>query len=544
MEHEELGVIVKKICDGHPEAFDELYLATYKAVYFHAKSILKDNEEALDAVQDAYLAAFQGLGQLREPAAVKQWLCKTVSNICFNKLRKTKHGTNLSLDDDTIFLEPPAAAEEMPEQVLDRNSTHQIVSEMIEKLPHLQQLTVLLYYYDEMSVAQIATEMECSENTVKSRLSYARKNLETQVLAEEKRGIKLYGFTPAAILPALEYMVRHNTISEAAAASLGAALAKQCGYAALLSTGISAASSAAAATAGAASTAGVASTAATGTAAGTVTAGTAAAAGAGATGAGIGISAKIAAALLAGIVVIGGAGIAALSQNQEVTAPLPETTLAATMPAETPETVAQSEPTTEETLETEAVIDLNMRLTAFTSFAESVVQEDFNRFMLYDCNGDGREELLAIYTNDYMYIYAEIYDTDDNGELICLFSPEPEANAGAPVLHFVSLQYHNQPYLAYYYANADGEGSFGTFYLLQEAGQGLETVHTITFRTSGQSASGQYLIDGVALSTDEFAVIKDSIRILAEFWDADDEGMSPMEFIETYQITEPLEESQ
>ena len=526
MEREELGMIVKKICNGHPEAFDELYQATYKAVYFHAKNILKDDQEALDAVQDAYLAAFQGLDQLREPSAVKQWLCKTVSNICFNKLRKAKHGLSLSLDDETIFLEPQAADEDMPEQVLDRSSTHQLVGEMIEKLPHLQQLTVLLFYYDELSVAQIAAEMDCSENTVKSRLSYARKNLEAQVLAEEKRGIRLYSFTPAVLLPALEYIVRQNIIPETVVANLGTTLANQCGYAALLSAGSSAAGTV---------TAGASTAVAGATAASPLAAGTAAA-----TGAGIGISVKITAALLAGAVIIGGAAVSltALSQTQEEIVPVSETTLAVTMSAAPPETTAERVIPAEELPEAETVIDQSVRLTAFISFAESVLPEDFNRFMLYDCNGDGQEELLAIYTNDHMYIHADIYDVDDDGNLVSLFSSEPEANAGAPVINFVSLQYQDKPHLAYYCANSNGEGSFGSYYLLQESEQSLETVHVITFQTSGR-----YFIDDLPVSTDEFTAIESSILILSEFWEANDQSMSPMKFIETYQIIESTEES-
>lgn len=120
-----------------------------------------------------------------------------------------------SLDDENFCYEPIAADADTPSMVLDRKGTEEIVGRMIDALPEVQRTTVILYYYDEMSVAAIAKTMGCSEGTVKSRLNYARKNLEQAVLAEEKCGVKLYSVTPALVFAAIRRMIAVMPISRA-----------------------------------------------------------------------------------------------------------------------------------------------------------------------------------------------------------------------------------------------------------------------------------------------------------------------------------------
>ena len=69
----------------------------------------------------------------------------------------------------------------IPEKILDTKETHRMIRELVDELPPAQKLCILMYYYDELPVKDIAEALDTSENTVKSRLSYARKTIKAGV---------------------------------------------------------------------------------------------------------------------------------------------------------------------------------------------------------------------------------------------------------------------------------------------------------------------------------------------------------------------------
>lgn len=224
MTNSELGQLVLRIRDGDSSAFDDLYTATQKSVYYHAFQILKNEDDALDAVQDTYVTAFNTLGDLKAPEAVGSWLNTTVTHICLNKIRGSKKDI-YSLDDEDFIYEPEAPAEEQPENITEKDSTSEIIASFIDKLPDVQKTTVIYYYYDNMSVKDIAEAMGCSENTVKSRLNYARKTLEGNIRDEEKRSdIRLHSLTPISIFAAVRYLIQASSAPERGLAAVGASV--------------------------------------------------------------------------------------------------------------------------------------------------------------------------------------------------------------------------------------------------------------------------------------------------------------------------------
>ena len=76
----------------------------------------------------------------------------------------------------------------MPEESVDYAEIKRMMQEILDKLSDEQRLCVLMYYYDEMSVGEIAETLECSAGTIKSRLNYARKYIKAEVEALEKKG--------------------------------------------------------------------------------------------------------------------------------------------------------------------------------------------------------------------------------------------------------------------------------------------------------------------------------------------------------------------
>ena len=229
--NQELARIVNKIRGGDSSAFSDLYEATYKSVFYHAQTILKNNEDVEDAVQEAYEQAYMNLDRLKSPEAVASWLNQIVSNISLNKVRGSKsRKETFSLDDEDFTFEPVALDADTPDRVLDQKGTEEIIGSFINALPNEQKTTVILYYYDDMSVGDIAKAMGCSAGTVKSRLNYARKSIEKAVREEEKRGVKLYSAMSPALLAAAIDRLANTSHVPASAGSVARSLAAEYGY--------------------------------------------------------------------------------------------------------------------------------------------------------------------------------------------------------------------------------------------------------------------------------------------------------------------------
>ena len=142
--------LVEQARGGTQQAFEALYQQTYRLVYFHAKSFTKNEEEALDLVQDAYLAAYNGLNRLQDSRNFRKWITRIVFNLGCKKLRGA-HEVLLGEDGEEEFEALPEQDEaRLPEESLDRKETVKIVKEVIEGLPVLQRAAVIAYYMDEM----------------------------------------------------------------------------------------------------------------------------------------------------------------------------------------------------------------------------------------------------------------------------------------------------------------------------------------------------------------------------------------------------------
>lgn len=216
-EIQKIAQLVRDIQSGKTDAFADLYDATFRCAWYHATKILKDPQEAEDAVQEAYEAAFLSINKIRQPETFIKWIGSTVTNISLKKFKKLCGQDFYYLDDDSYKYEPSAPETVMPERVMDKSASEQILSGIIDSLSDVQKQTVLLYYFDEMSIKQIAAAMAVSENTVKSRLKYARDNIKVGVQEEEKRGVRLYAVNPLLLMGALERLME----AEKSGASMG-----------------------------------------------------------------------------------------------------------------------------------------------------------------------------------------------------------------------------------------------------------------------------------------------------------------------------------
>ena len=127
MTNAEIGALVRKIKQGDSSAFGDLYEATYKAVFFHASAVLKNNEDIEDAVQEAYTQAYQNIDRINVPEAFSSWVNQIATYVSLRKIRAGKNKTIYSIDDDAFFMELAADPDTMPDEIAEKQSTQAFI---------------------------------------------------------------------------------------------------------------------------------------------------------------------------------------------------------------------------------------------------------------------------------------------------------------------------------------------------------------------------------------------------------------------------------
>ena len=149
--------------DPRREEFVRLVREHSRSMFRAARALLDSDAAAEDAVGEAVLLAWQSYPRLRNPAAAKSWLLRICVNCAYGQRRKT--GREVALEG----LEERAAPE--------RDEALSDLWRAVCSLPRDQRLAVLLYYYEDMPVAEIARTLGIAQGTVKSRLSRGRDRL-------------------------------------------------------------------------------------------------------------------------------------------------------------------------------------------------------------------------------------------------------------------------------------------------------------------------------------------------------------------------------
>ena len=198
-----MSYLVQKARENDQEALAEIYKISSPAVYKTIRVLIKDEDTVYDILQDTYVKAFTRLDQLQNPDKLIPWLKMIANNLAKDWLKKSKPvfftdiygGEEL---EDIPFEESieDVRSELNPEMAMDQQEAKRLVMEILDHLPEDQRVVIGMFYYEEMSVKDIAQTLGVSENTVKSRLSYGRKKIKEQVMDLEKRGTKLYSVAP------------------------------------------------------------------------------------------------------------------------------------------------------------------------------------------------------------------------------------------------------------------------------------------------------------------------------------------------------------
>lgn len=178
--------------NGNKKAFDKLYKLTSNDVWFTCVSLLKDEENAKDIMQETYITAFLKLDTLNDGQKFCGWITSIAVNKCKNKL---KGKVEYQIDDEVLIVETETDELMLPEEYITKAEKRKVLLQIMEDtLSFNQYQTVLMFYFDEMSISEIAQGLEISEGTVKSRLNSSRAKMKTAIEDyENKSGDKLHG---------------------------------------------------------------------------------------------------------------------------------------------------------------------------------------------------------------------------------------------------------------------------------------------------------------------------------------------------------------
>lgn len=192
---------VERARTGDQDAISEIYTYCYQSVYLTVKSMIKgDPHTAEDILQDTFIKALTSLDQLGDDSKFPVWIKAIARNKAMDWLRRNQKlrfesienenedTPDIQLEDDSIDL--------MPEVQLDQQETARMVREILDSLSDGQRMAISMYYYQDMSIKEIAQAVGCSVGTVKAQLHNGRKKIEEKVRELEKQGTKLYGLMP------------------------------------------------------------------------------------------------------------------------------------------------------------------------------------------------------------------------------------------------------------------------------------------------------------------------------------------------------------
>ncbi len=213
---EKLFAEVQKLKDGDFSGYDNIYKLSEKYIYKIINDIVKNHHTTEDLMQDAYIQIYNKIGTLQEAKAFYVWAGRIATNLTLRYLQKSNRIRTVELpnrdeDDDPDFPYKKASMDHeefIPEAVLMDREKQRLLGEILDNLSVEQKLSVQYFYYEEMSVNEIAQLMGCSAGTVKSRLNYARKSIKDAVVElDVKHGTRLYSLST---LPLFWFIFRNQ----------------------------------------------------------------------------------------------------------------------------------------------------------------------------------------------------------------------------------------------------------------------------------------------------------------------------------------------
>lgn len=167
--------LAQRVAAGDCAAFGLLMRRHNRRLYRLARASLRDDAQAEDALQEAYLAAYRGIAQFRGDSTLATWLSRMVLNECLTRLRRSMRRHNV-VPIVTVDELPETCADEqdVPERILGRAEMRALIERKLDELPQDFRIVFVLRSVEELSVEETAACLDLPVATVRSRHFRAR----------------------------------------------------------------------------------------------------------------------------------------------------------------------------------------------------------------------------------------------------------------------------------------------------------------------------------------------------------------------------------
>ena len=173
--------LVQAAQKGDMGAFEELVARHRDKIYARAYSMMRNEEEAIDLSQEAWVKAWQRLKQFQGESSFGTWMTRIVINLCLDQLRRHKRQRAESIeamDEESGGVERHMPVVTVnPTEGLERVELRQRIDQALSQLSEAHRTAIVLCEFEGMEYKEIAKAMECSIGTVMSRLFYARRKM-------------------------------------------------------------------------------------------------------------------------------------------------------------------------------------------------------------------------------------------------------------------------------------------------------------------------------------------------------------------------------
>ena len=186
-------VLIQAALDGSAKAYEALLRSYRKSVYHIALRMVRNPDDADDLTMEAFAKAFGHLSRYQPQFAFSTWLFRIATNGCIDFVRRKKLHTQplnvaVALGDGESFLLDVCDHAPNPQEAFIRQQRIEVVHQVVNQLPAKYAVLVRLRYFEELSYAEVATELQAPLGTVKAQLFRARELL-LQLLQENKAAI-------------------------------------------------------------------------------------------------------------------------------------------------------------------------------------------------------------------------------------------------------------------------------------------------------------------------------------------------------------------
>lgn len=174
--HSYIGQLVLRAQNSNSDAFAELYAMTYQHTYNYAVHYLRDGNIAQDAVQETYILALRNINGIKEPSLFVAWLNQICFRVCYDMSRKNKQEYG-EINPELIELVHDEYLGHNPEDQVEQTDEIDRLQKAVSTLPFNEQQVIVMRYYNDMKLEEIASALNISRSSVKRYLISARERL-------------------------------------------------------------------------------------------------------------------------------------------------------------------------------------------------------------------------------------------------------------------------------------------------------------------------------------------------------------------------------